>query len=160
MTKTHDPQAAYRTDKYRDPMDDILDRPISYNPAFRRITGSTVASIFATQCWYWSKRHKDDDGWFWKTGAEWEEETGLTRSEQETARKHCKRVGIVEEQLKGVPATMYYRINRPKIYELLGVQFVGRRRAGMARQNSPGARQPDHPQDALGIRPRPESRLQ
>src|SRR5829696_6635520 len=96
--------------KFHDALDDILDRPIAYNPAFRRITGSTVAGIFLSQAWYWSKRHKDDDGWFYKTGKEWEEETGLTRSEQETARKHCLRVGVMEEKLKGIPATMYYRV--------------------------------------------------
>lgn len=110
--------------KYRDELDDLLDRPIAYNPAFKRITHSTVASIFLSQCWYWSKRHKQDDGWFYKSQKEWEEETGLTRSEQETARKHCKKTGVIDEKLKGVPATLHYRVNKPRIYELLGVQFA------------------------------------
>jgi hypothetical protein len=113
-----------RVTKYHDALDDALDRPIAYNPAFRRITGSTVAGIFLSQAWYWSKRHKDDEGWFYKIGTEWEEETGLSRSEQETARKHCLRVGVMEEKLKGVPATMYYRVIKSKVYELLGVQFA------------------------------------
>lgn len=110
--------------KYRDELDDLLDRPIAYNPAFKRITHSTVASIFLSQCWYWSKRHKHDDGWFYKTQKEWEEETGLTRSEQETARKHCRDAGVMDEKLKGVPATLFYRVNKQKIYELLGIQFA------------------------------------
>jgi DnaD/phage-associated family protein len=110
--------------KFHDALDDVLDRPIAYNPAFRRITGSTVAGIFLSQAWYWSKRHKEDDGWFYKTGKEWEEETGLTRSEQETARKHCLRVGVMEEKLKGIPATMYYKVVKSQVYTLLGLQFV------------------------------------
>jgi hypothetical protein len=110
--------------KFHDALDDVLDRPIAYNPAFRRITGSTVAGIFLSQAWYWSKRHKDDDGWFYHTGTEWEEETGLTRSEQETARKHCLRVGVTEEKLKGIPATMYYRVVKSQVYTLLGLEFV------------------------------------
>lgn len=113
-----------RTQKYHDALDDLLDRPIAYNPAFKRITASTVAGIFLSQAWYWSKRHKEDDGWFYKTGAEWEEETGLTRSEQETARKHCLRVGVMEEKLKGIPATMYYRVVKSKVYSLLGLEFA------------------------------------
>jgi len=111
--------------KFYDPMDDLLDRPIAFNPAFKRITGNTVAGIFLSQAWYWSKRHKGDDGWFYKSGIEWEEETGLSRSEQETARRHCLSAGVMEEKLKGVPATLYFRVLKPKVYELLGVQFAG-----------------------------------
>ncbi len=48
----------------------------------------------------------------------------MTRSEQETARKHCNRLGVIEEKLKGVPATLYYRVNKSKVYELLDVQFA------------------------------------
>ena len=92
---------------YKDPLDDILDRPISFNPAFKKITGSTVAALMLSQAWYWSKRTSDESGWFYKTIAEWEEETGLTRTEQETARKHLK--NILEVELRGVPATLYYR---------------------------------------------------
>ena len=114
----------YKTKKFYDPMDDILDRPIAYQPSFKTITGSTVAAIFLSQAWYWSKRHADDDGWFYKSGIEWEEETRLSRSEQETARKHCKAAGVIEERLKGVPATLYYRVVKEKVYELLGVQFA------------------------------------
>lgn len=110
--------------RYYDALDDALDRPIAYNPTFKRITGSTVAGIFLSQAWYWSKRHREQEGWFYKSQKEWEDETGLTRSEQETARRHCLRVGVIEERLKGVPATMYYRVNKPKVYELLGVQYA------------------------------------
>ena len=109
---------------YHDALDDFLDRPISYNPSFKRITGSTVAGIFLSQGWYWSKRHPENDGWFYKSQKEWEEETGLTRSEQETARKHCLRVGVIQEKLKGVPATMHYRVDKEMVYTLIGLQFA------------------------------------
>lgn len=112
----------YTTRKFYDPIDDVLDRPIAFNPAFKKITGSTVAALMLSQAWYWSKRTSDEDGWFYKTIAEWEEETGLTRSEQETARKHLK--DIMEVDLRGVPATLYYRLDKQKILELLGVQFA------------------------------------
>jgi len=115
-------QAGYVTRKYHEPLDDALDRPIAFNPAFKRITGSTVAALMLSQAWYWSKRTSDNDGWFYKTIEEWEEETGLTRSEQETARKHLKR--FLEVDLRGVPATLYYRLNKQEIYDSLGVQFA------------------------------------
>jgi hypothetical protein len=115
-------RGSYTTRKFHDPIDDVLDRPIAFNPAFKKITGSTVAALMLSQAWYWSKRTSDEDGWFYKTIAEWEDETGLTRSEQETARKNLK--GILDVELRGVPATLYYKVNKPKILELLGVQFA------------------------------------
>ncbi len=115
-------KASYTTRRFHDPIDDVLDRPIAFNPAFKKITGSTVAALMLSQAWYWSKRTSDDNGWFYKTVSEWEDETGLTRSEQETARKHLK--GIMEVELRGVPATLYYRLDKAKILELLGVQFA------------------------------------
>lgn len=117
-------KGSYTTRKYYDPMDDLLDRPIAFNPAFKKITGSTVAALMLSQAWYWAKRTNDEKGWFFKTQAEWEEETGLTRSEQETARKILRGLGILEDELRGIPATLYYRVNRGKCYELFGVQFA------------------------------------
>jgi hypothetical protein len=108
-------KASYTTRRFQHPLDDLLDRPIAFNPAFKRITGSTVAALFLSQAWYWSKRTSDDSGWFYKTGAEWEEETGLTRSEQETARRHLKALGLMEEDLRGIPATLYYRVNKDEV---------------------------------------------
>jgi hypothetical protein len=118
-------QSNYVTRRFHDPIDDALDRPIAFNPVFKRMTGSTVAALFLSQAWYWTKRTSDENGWFYKTQAEWEEETGLTRSEQETARKVLKTLGLLEEDLKGVPAQMYYRVEKSVIYDKIGIpQFA------------------------------------
>lgn len=130
-------KGSYIARRFHDPLDDVLDRPIAFNPAFKKITGSTVAAMMLSQGWYWSKRTDDEDGWFYKTGAEWEEETGLTRSEQETARKILRNTGVWEEDLRGVPATMYYRINRQEIYSKLGIQFAGFPQTGLPESDIP-----------------------
>jgi hypothetical protein len=109
--------------KYTDALDNILDRPIAFNPSFKKITGSTNAGLLLSQGFYWSKRTKDPEGWFWKTRAEWMDETGLTEDELDGARAKCRESGVMEEKLKGVPATLYYRVNKAKVYELLGVQI-------------------------------------
>jgi DnaD/phage-associated family protein len=109
--------------EYYDALDDLLDRPIAFNPAFKKITGRTSAAVWLSQVYYWSKRTNDPDGWFWKTAKECQEETGLTDNEQKTAREICAKLGVVEEKLKGVPATLYYRLIKTRMYELLGVQF-------------------------------------
>ncbi len=113
-----------KTRKY-DPMDDILDRPIAFNPSFKKITGSTNAALLLSQAFYWTKRTKDPEGWFFKTREEWMDETGMTESELDGARTKCRDAGLMEEKLKGVPATLHYRVNKQKVYELLGVQIPG-----------------------------------
>jgi hypothetical protein len=90
---------------------EIFDRPIAYHRYFVSLAGVTGA-VFISQAIYWEKRVPDSrDGWFYKTREEWEEETGLSRREQETARKRLKELGFIEEILKGNPAQLWYRVN-------------------------------------------------
>lgn len=112
-------------------IDDLLDRPIAFNPAYKRLTGSTNAALFVSQCWYWTKITTDPDGWFYKTRADWMEETGLTEDELDGARKISRGLGITEENLKGVPATLYYRLNKEKLLSLLGFQFPEKQDTGV-----------------------------
>lgn len=88
----------------------LSDRPVAYHPKLARVVG-VKQTIFLCQLLYWDGKGKQPDGWIWKTQAEMEEETGLSRTEQETARKHLRNAGILEEKRAGVPAKLHYRIN-------------------------------------------------
>jgi hypothetical protein len=99
----------------------ILVRPIAYHRAFARIGGGATAGLFLSQCFYWSPRGSKD-GWFYKSANEWEEETGLTVQEQRTARAKLKAIGVLEQHLKGVPATLFFRVNLARVVELLSQQ--------------------------------------
>jgi hypothetical protein len=72
-----------------------------------------------SQALYWAKRTKAADGWFWKTAEEWQEETYLTRTEQATARKQLKRLSCWHEELRGVPAKLFYRVDLDELDRLL-----------------------------------------
>jgi hypothetical protein len=109
--------------QYYDALDNLLDRPIAFNPSFKKITGSTNAALLLSQAFYWTKRTTDPDGWFYKTRDDWMDETGLTAEELDGARDKCKAAGVIEEKRKGVPATIHYRIIKPRVYELLGFQI-------------------------------------
>jgi hypothetical protein len=98
----------------------IPDRPISFNRDFVSLGVGITGALMLSQAVYWSKRTKDEEGWFYKTQEEWEEETGMSRKEQETARKRLKDAGLLEETRAGLPARMYYRINADKLLEALG----------------------------------------
>ena len=89
----------------------LCDRPIAFHRIFVTITGSIVAALLLSQAMYWQRRTKDPDGWWWKTMEEWTEETGLTRREQETARRELRTVGVLEERRRGSPARLYFRVD-------------------------------------------------
>lgn len=97
----------------------LLDRPIAYHRCFVRVGGSIGAAVFLSQAFYWQSRTTLDGGWFFKTMEDWESETGLTRREQETARKNLKETGVLEDKLAGIPAVLHYRINLTKLQESL-----------------------------------------
>lgn len=88
---------------------DILDRPIAYHRVFVTLTGSVKGAVLLSQAVYWQKRAKQADGWWYKTAEEWQEETGLTRHEQDKARKDCEK--YLKSDLRGVPATNYWKVD-------------------------------------------------
>ena len=102
---------------------DLLDRPIAFQRAFVRLGVGITGALMLSQAVYWSKRTNDPDGWFYKGQAEWEEETGLSRCEQETARKALMRIGVLDEVRQGMPARLFYRINLEKLESLLIAGF-------------------------------------
>jgi len=107
--------------KYHDPLDELLQRPIAYHPSFARMLGSTAAAVMLSQGLYWQARVKSVDGYWWKTADEWEEETGLSKNEQDDARRKLRQTTFWFEDLRGVPATMYYFVDKESlIAELSG----------------------------------------
>ena len=89
----------------------LLDRPIAFHRCLVEPAGSVNAALMLSQALYWSKRTRDPRGWFYKSADEWEEETGMTRRAQEFARKLLQKTSFWKEELRGVPATLHYRID-------------------------------------------------
>src|SRR3712207_2309511 len=80
----------------------LTDRPVAYHPIITRVVGSATAGIFLSQLLYWTPRTQDPEGWVYKTQEDILEETGLTRSEQETARRVLRGAMVMEEVKKGL----------------------------------------------------------
>ena len=110
----------------------LADRSVSYHPAFSRLAGgSAAAGVFLSQALYWQLRipEKRPPGcpgpdWFWKSGRDWEEETALSRQQQETARAKLVQLGVLREKRCGVPARMFFKVDMDKLEELLKKQSV------------------------------------
>lgn len=92
-------------------LSDLLDRPIAFQRPFVKLGAGINGALMLSQAIYWSRRTNDPDGWFYKSQVEWEEETGMTRYEQEGARKALIKLGVLEELKRGVPCRLHYRVN-------------------------------------------------
>lgn len=80
--------------------------------------GSANAGLMLAQLIYWDGKQKDAEGWIYKTQSDFTEELGISRYEQETARKKLRKLGILEELKKGLPAKLHYRINKERLQEV------------------------------------------
>lgn len=107
---------------------DLLDRPIAYHRVFVTLTGSVKAAVLLSQAVYWQKRTSRKDGWFYKSYGEWEDETGLTRREMDTARRDCEKYLLTD--LRGVPATLFWKVDEDALVADL-FQFVQNVQTGM-----------------------------
>ena len=99
--------------------------PVAFHrPLIDLTSGSVSAALMLTYAMHWTREfhfaaecHPDlaAQGFMLVTQAEWERETGLTRSEQETARRKLRELGYLEEQRHGLPAKLYYRVHMQKV---------------------------------------------
>lgn len=89
--------------------------PIAYYPRLTRVTGGVTATVLLCQLIYWIGKGQDGDGWIFKTQVELADETGLSRHEQDTARKRLRQAGLIQEERRGVPAQLYYRVNLERL---------------------------------------------
>lgn len=97
----------------------LLGRRIQFHPVFVKMTGSVTASLMLSQGFYWTRswilEHPQAGGWFWKKQADWQAETGLSRKEQETARKVLRRLEFIQERKEGMPARLSFRLDLDQI---------------------------------------------
>jgi hypothetical protein len=99
---------------------EIFDVPITFHRSLVRVTGSVTAALMLSQAIAWTETLAfDAQGWFAKSQGEWYEDTGLSRWEQETARRILRQAGFIEEQKLGVPAKLWFRVRKDRIGQAL-----------------------------------------
>ncbi len=89
-------------------------RYVQYYPVLAELTGSAKAALMLGHMLYWSRKYlaarSEREGWFWHTRRDWHAATGLSRHEQERARRCLLASGLISERLMGVPARLHYRL--------------------------------------------------
>jgi hypothetical protein len=102
---------------------EMLDGPIAFHSVLAKISGSVTAGLMLSQALYWSKvlarTNPNADGWFYKTQAEWAEETCMSRWEQDGAKKLLRKLPFWEDDRRGAPPKSYYRVDLEKLLEAI-----------------------------------------
>ena len=98
---------------------DEIGKEVRFYPKLNVITGSNNASLLLCYLigWYGNQADKKE-GWMYQSNSDISEQTGLTRKEQQSARKALKKLGVIEEQLRGIPRTTYYRLKIDTLNEI------------------------------------------
>jgi hypothetical protein len=97
----------------------IGNRTISFFPVLARMVGTANAGLFLSQAIFHTcaeGNHPDRQGWFYNTQDDWTDETCLTRWEQEGARKLLRRYDFWEEERRGSPAKLWFRVDMERLY--------------------------------------------
>ena len=85
-------------------------RPIAFYPQLAKILGNIEAAIYYQQLIYWSDKGSRDDGFIYKTKEDIEQETTLSRFQQDRCRKQLEEAGWLETKLiraNGHPTVHY-----------------------------------------------------
>ena len=64
---------------------------------------------------YWENTGKAEDGWFFSTQKNIEKNTNLKRCKQNACAKKLVELGLLETEVRGMPAQKYFRINEENI---------------------------------------------
>ena len=89
----------------------VFDMPVTFHRCLVPVAGGVTAALMLSQA-IWLTETVDPalDGWFMCSQEQWTQETGLTRWEQETARRALRRAGLLVERRLGMPAKLWFRV--------------------------------------------------
>jgi len=99
---------------------DVFDAPVSFHRCLVPVTGGITSALLLSQA-IWTSQWLEPaaDGWFLRSQDEWTQETGLSRWEQEAARRALRRSGLLEERRIGMPARLWFRVRPDAVWRAL-----------------------------------------
>jgi len=99
---------------------DVFDAPVSFHRCLVPVTGGITSALLLSQA-IWTSQWLEPaaDGWFLRSQDEWTQETGLSRWEQESARRALRRSGLLEERRIGMPARLWFRVRPDAVWRAL-----------------------------------------
>jgi hypothetical protein len=105
---------------HRQKVKDLLpNRIVGYSPDLARIVGGATIGLFLSQLLFLSDKGHNPDGWVYKSEAEMGRETGLTKREQQTARRKLLSLGVIAIMRGGWKNTYHFKVIWEKLYQVI-----------------------------------------
>jgi hypothetical protein len=105
---------------HRQKIKDMLpNRVVGYSPDLARIVGGATIGLFLSQLLFLSDKGHNPEGWVYKSEAEMGKETGLTKREQQTARRKLLGLGIIAIMRGGWKNTYHFKVIWEKLYQVI-----------------------------------------
>ena len=99
---------------------DIFDEPIVIQRNFLKLTGNlNTAMLLSWIVTLNQDQSFESDGWLRLTQSTWQQDTGLSRFELESARAALRKHELIEERRKGMPAKTEMRLNVNRLAQAL-----------------------------------------
>jgi hypothetical protein len=112
----HQQQAQSHRQKVKDM---LPNRVVGYSPDLARAVGGATIGLFLSQLLFLSDKGANPDGWVYKSEAEMGKETGLTKREQQTARRKLLSIGVIAIMRGGWKNTYHFKVMWEKLYQVI-----------------------------------------
>src|SRR5918998_2979716 len=104
----------------RQKVKDLLpNRTVAYSPDLARAVGGATTGLFLSQLLFLSDKGANPEGWVYKSEQEMGKETGLTKREQQTARRKLLSLGVIAIMRGGWKNTYHFKVIWEKLYQVI-----------------------------------------
>jgi hypothetical protein len=105
---------------HRQKVKDLLpNRVVGYSPDLARAVGGATIGLFLSQLLFLSDKGHNPDGWVYKSEQEMGRETGLTKREQQTARRKLLSLGAIAIMRGGFWNTYHFKVIWQRLYQVI-----------------------------------------
>src|SRR5918996_1209447 len=105
---------------HRQKVKDLLpNRTVGYSPDLARMVGGATTGLFLSQLLFLSDKGANPEGWVYKSEQEMGKETGLTKREQQTARRKLLALGVIAIMRGGWKNTYHFKVIWEKLYQVI-----------------------------------------
>jgi hypothetical protein len=105
---------------HRQQVKDMLpNRVVGYSPDLARMVGGATIGLYLNQLLFLSDKGHNPDGWVYKSEQEMGKETGLTKREQQTARRKLLSLGVIAIMRGGWKNTYHFKVIWEKLYQVI-----------------------------------------
>jgi hypothetical protein len=121
---------------HRQKVKDMLpNRVVGYSPDLAKAVGGATIGLFLSQLLFLSDKGANSDGWVYKSEAEMGKETGLSKREQQTARRKLLSLGVIAIMRGGWKNTYHFKVIWQRLYQVIEQSLSSQTVASQWQQN-------------------------